>query len=227
MIRLRSQAFANMATLLLLVLCAPRVFAATGNYLGVSVGSQIVSNMDSNFLDSGTTSLVAAKTGFRNGYNFGMVWGWQQYQYRYEIAADYHGSSLDELLYNDAAQGSVSGRLRLINVMGNVLLNFEDHSPNWSPFIGLGLGVSNDKLFLNSSTLGTDAVTINEGMLAYQGIAGISYLFDGNTSFRLSYHYLKTLAIQQRFTDSVGAKINGQRDGLLNHVFKASLVYRF
>lgn len=200
--------------------------ASSGHYMGVTGGAQITQNLRSNFRDSATTVSTRTKSIFKDGYNIGLVMGAKDFEYRYEIAFNYMNQHNDSLTYMGVPFPAVNGRLRQFTLMGNFYYDFDDRSPDWAPYVGVGLGIDNAKLFLNTA-VATNQVQFHENVFAYQGLLGVKCHLDRNTDFLVDYRYMRTVGVQANFRDSVLTVIPGRRDDLSNHMIVMGLQYRF
>src|SRR5579859_1054377 len=156
-----------------------------GLYAGAEAGVNFVPtlkfNADSNIWkqqqDPGYAILAQVGYGFGNVRLEGEV-GWRQ-----------NGLSKfsDEL-----GDHSVDGNVNALSVMGNVYYDFVNET-KWTPYLGVGLGgvnVAADNIKAGGANVSND----QNFVLAYQGIAGVSYAVDEQLSLRGDYRYLRTEA---------------------------------
>ncbi len=86
--------------------------------------------------------------------------------------------------------------------MGNIYYDFHNDTP-WTPYLGVGLGgvnVSANNLRVDGTQLSDDSNFV----MAYQGIAGVSYAIDPQLSLRADYRYLRTEAATLGVNDAYG-----------------------
>lgn len=128
------------------------------------------------------------------GYGFGNV--------RLEGEVGWRSNGLKKFSDNfgdHSVDGSVRGAG---SVMGNVYYDFHNDSP-FTPYIGVGVGgvnVSENNVKVDGTQLTDDSNFV----LAYQGIAGVSYAIDQQLSLRADYRYLRSEQATVGLTDAFG-----------------------
>ncbi len=215
-----------------------------GPYVGISGGFHILPNMRTDFVDTtgllsvmnSTDPVIPVKFVFQNGQNLGLLWGFQDYAYRYEIEANYFTTGFDSAFYTTLSHAGVNGRLRAINTMFNFIYQWLDRSPHWAPFVGAGAGAEKVTAYMNSGVAGQiitgtplfrPTATISDTVFAYQGIAGFDYHYDNHWSLRTEYHYLRTKGVLINVRDATFAMIQARRDRVLTHLLRFALTYHF
>jgi outer membrane protein OmpA-like peptidoglycan-associated protein len=142
-----------------------------GWYIGIEGGANWVDDVDGVFFSGplSTSATVELDTGWAVlgtvGYSFHNNW-------RLELEGGYRSNGLD----GGAAD------LNEWSIMANVVYDLP-LSPKWD--LNLGVGVGYDHATFDG------AVDIDDGNIAYQGIAGLSYAIGRQTDLALTYRYLR------------------------------------
>lgn len=156
-----------------------------GFYAGAEAGVNFVPSLKFNAIsniwnqqqDPGYAILAQAGYGFGNVRLEGEV-GWRQNGLN-KFTDNYGGHSVD-------------GNINALSVMGNVYYDFVNDT-KWTPYIGVGLGgvnVAADSI----KAAGANVANDDDFVLAYQGIAGVSYAVNEQLSLRGDYRFLRTEA---------------------------------
>jgi opacity protein-like surface antigen len=143
--------------------------------------------------DSTITGASSGKVKYGFSSGAGVVMGYQPQalsndtgDVRVEAEASYHALGLKSV----GANNNPSGDLKATTLMGNVYYDVHTGT-NFTPYVGAGVGQAFVS-FPKGQGLGNTGGTSN--VLAYQGMAGVSYTPDSmpNTDISLGYKYLGT-----------------------------------
>lgn len=136
-----------------------------------------------------------SKTGPVYNLDADFDWGWMGsgaigYDYgnfiRNEIELSYRDNDMDSL----QATAGATGHAKALGIMYNLLFDVNVFGPEFTPYIGGGLGMI--RLDIESNPLGTSAVSDSDWVPAYQGIIGAEYLLDPNLSLFGDYRYMQS-----------------------------------
>lgn len=128
-------------------------------------------------------------------------------QTRLELELMYRETDFDELDDSTIAPGGFGGSVESYVGMVNGYYDFDTGS-RWTPYLGLGLGVSQHKF---------DSLTINvadeDTVLAYQGMAGVAYRLKPyeRTYIGVGYRYFGTS--DPEFSTTAGQSVEHSYDG--------------
>lgn len=156
-----------------------------GFYLGIAAG--LVSLADSDLgggvelsTDSGAGASGALGYRFGQGLRAEFEVGLRRNEFDdVSAAASVFGTTL-------AAGQAIDGDLTVISWMVNGFYEFPNRTP-WMPYLGLGAGGAS--VAVESSALATDD---SDQVLAYQGMAGVSYRISENVWARAGYRFFAT-----------------------------------
>ena len=121
---------------------------------------------------------------------------------RYEIETMYREADFDEFTNTTIAPGGFGGSIESYTLMGNVYYDYYNSS-NWTPYVGLGLGVAQQNF--DSVTINTDD---DDTVLAYQAMLGVAHAIDpyDNVDVGFGYRYFGTDEIN--VTSSTGNNVS-------------------
>jgi len=123
---------------------------------------------------------------------------------RIELEAGYRYNLLKDVQFST---GNVyaEGELTVISIMFNCVGEYEDYSPYYVPYIGLGLGAA--LVSMNETSAGgSPMIDDNSTPFAFQVFTGLSFPLLDNLDFDLGYRYFGT--VDPEFTDSKNLKVN-------------------
>jgi OOP family OmpA-OmpF porin len=154
------------------------------------------------------TDTTPSVAGTDNKITFGTGWGvlgdvgyaWPS-GFRAEGELSYSRTTADQV----KGVNATSGRINNIDLMGNLLYDFQTGT-RWTPYIGGGIGLAD----VDSDHIGTlsNGGSINDSSaeFAYQGIAGVSYQVADHWSVTTDYRYIGTT--DPKFKTTAGGTVN-------------------
>lgn len=156
---------------------------------------------------------ISIESQFDTGFAAGGAVGYAHSSgFRGEVAVEYRRNNVNDLtITNDggigvalgvgslngislgAAGASVDGHASSITAMVNGFYDI-DLGSGFAPYIGAGIGVAHVAADVDVSAGGATSTFVDDSdqVLAYQGIAGISYHFTENVAATVHYTYLAT-----------------------------------
>lgn len=153
----------------LLVAASTQAFAQ-GPYVGISGGASFIHESDIEIIGAGSD-----KVSYDTGYGFGVNAGYNFDGFRIEAEISHRVADVDKV-----AGISYSGADITVNsYMANGILDFKNNSAV-TPFIGVGVGML-------KGSLDDNGYKLDDTVLGYQAIAGVSIAANSNVSFDLSY----------------------------------------
>lgn len=164
-------------------------FAATaidGLYLGVFGGyAYLPDNIDNYRYDTHRSDAV-----YEAGYNAGAAFGYKGNRLRYEGELAYIRANIDHFAVNNVRDESGSGYSDAIFATANVYYDMCELIPAFVPWVGGGLGYAWVEAKLNNFyTEPVMRFSDRETVLAFRGMAGITYNFAENYALDFSYRY--------------------------------------
>lgn len=129
---------------------------------------------------------------YKTGYNVGGQLGYKSGPLRYEIDGSYTYNRLKNFLYNSTLQTTTKGKTNFFATTVNAIVDFEDMSASFVPYLGLGLGYGQVNTELQSTAPNNVLLSKKGKALAYKGLAGLSYNFSENATIDLGYQYVRT-----------------------------------
>jgi opacity protein-like surface antigen len=154
-----------------------RAMAEEGYYLEFHGGGTFL--MDSDLHVDGGGSMEAQ---FDPGYLVGGAFGYAFEQgFRGEIAVDYR--------HNDIDDGTASGDARSLAGMVNGYFQLPVDFPV-KPYVGGGIGVA--KVSTDANAFGSDFLSDDDNVFAYQAMAGITYEINPAVAVGAGYVYFAT-----------------------------------
>lgn len=162
----------------------PAFAAGTGNqsgfYAGVAGGANFAK--DSDITGGGiTNTTIRFDTGPAAAGTIGYAFA---DGFRTEVEAVYRKNDIGSV----TSLGSSTGSVRALDFTVNGLYDF-DTGTRLKPYIGLGLGA----VFVTYSDVAVPGKTINDtgpALMAYQGIAGVSYKLSKTVQLFVDYRYI-------------------------------------
>lgn len=203
----------GMALLLVLVLSSAPALAK-GPYFGGQAGGVFLSDSD---VSDPAGEFATAE--FDTGLGLALVGGYSFDMFRLEGELFYKINDFDTL--SDAGFGiPVEGDVSALGLMVNAFYDFKTGTP-FTPYIGAGIGMA--QVSINDlSILGVTVLDDDDGVLAYQLIAGVGYAVSNAVTLDLQYKYLATT--DPEFTDVEGATIETEYS---SHNIMVGLRYNF
>ncbi len=179
---------------------ASSALAIDGMYVSGNVGAVILNHSDTTVGDLGS-----GRIGYDTGYAITAAVGRKVEYVRLEGELSYSASDMEggSVSYSDdtiTASGSAGGDVQTLSFMLNTYFDI-DTGTSLTPFIGGGIGVAKiDAKIWGRGTKEEGGVvsSISEStsdddvVFAYQGIVGVAYAINANTSLDLSYRYFAT-----------------------------------
>lgn len=153
---------------------------STGYYIGLGAGGVI--QQDADLSGAGIDTSVATDPGWSGLAAFGYRYG---NNFRAEVETAYRNSRVDSI----SGSSSPSGDITAWSTMINGLYDFKSRSP-FTPYLGLGLGVARVN-YDGVTPIGGSRINDSDNVLAYQGIAGVSYALGDNVDLTADYRYLR------------------------------------
>jgi outer membrane protein OmpA-like peptidoglycan-associated protein len=193
-----------------------------GWYAGLEAGLPFAEN----------TGMIASplnvKSKFDPGFGFGSFLGYDFGDIRAELEASYRSNGVDKLtVLNPGALGlapgvsaTTNGRLKSQALMLNGLWDVVSQG-NLVPYLGIGLGLARVH-FDNIAANNVNIVSDSDGVLAYQGIAGVRYVISEQLSAHADYRYMGTTHV--RLADAIGNRL---KVGYDVHSIMVGLTWRF
>lgn len=175
--------------------------AIEGMYVSGNVGAVILNHSDTTFGDLGS-----GRIGYDTGYAITAAVGRKVDYVRLEGELSYSASDMEGgsgVIYSDdtkTVSASAGGDVQTLSFMLNTYFDI-DTGTAFSPFIGGGVGVA--KIDAKIWAKGTkeeggvvssisESASDDDVVFAYQGIVGVAYAINANTSLDLSYRYFAT-----------------------------------
>jgi len=155
----------------------------TGLYGTVSAGATFVQDITPSE-QPGETSDTATDTSFKTGYRTTAALGWGFGNgFRSELELGYSSSDVDTGFISN------NGRVSQFTVMGNLLYDF-DTGTAWTPHVGGGLGLGNDRISGANFPVGIQPIDVHSTVFTYQAIAGVEYAIAPQLKLGLDYRYI-------------------------------------
>ena len=139
-----------------------------------------------------------------DAYSFAGALGYKSGPVRYALQYLYAMSDIKTI-----AGVTISGDTTVHAGMANVYYDFDQLNPNFSPYIGGGIGYAR----VDTSVVGTGS----NNTFAFQGIAGVSYNVNSNLGLFADYRYFGTTKAKK----ALGNK------RYQNNIFSIGLSYHF
>lgn len=190
-----------------------------GLYFELRGGGVLLDDADNS--GRGLTSDIVITSEFGTGFVVDGAVGYAHRSgFRGELALGYRNNDLDSLVITDdggvgaflgvgslngLSTGSVDGDVQMISVMANGYYDF-DLGNGLRPFVGAGIGAG--FVDVEASALGLRLVDDSDAVLAYQGLAGVSYGVTRDVSVSLLYSYFATG--DPSLTDTAGASFDSE-----------------
>jgi len=206
----------NIFTVLLVAVLS--LFATTsfaGNvYFSGHGGLSILQDADAK------SSVIAAKTEFKPGFNAGGALGYDFGAFRTEFEIAYREFKIDNGVLA-SIEFPLSGPVTSTSFLINNYFDFESES-SFTPYLGFGLGVA--RLTVDSTTPVVGLVGVDDSTteFAYKLMAGSSYKVTSN--FDLTFEYAFFGTTDPTFEDRAGA--DGKTE-VHNHNINAGFKYNF
>lgn len=112
-----------------------------------------------------------------------------------------------------------SGHAEAWSLMGNALYDFNTGT-RFTPYVGAGVGGA--RLNFNNVSAGATSIDDSDTVLAYQGLAGVTYQVETNIKLDLGYRYLATE--KPSFRTRAGGTVDSEYD---DHAVMFGLRYQF
>lgn len=187
-----------------------------GWYVGIMGGGNFL--QDADVSGGGVNATVDFDAGYAGLIHFG--YGWGKYRLEAEVARRYNGADSISGSNTTVGVGGVSGNVTAWSGMINGLYDIPVGNFPIIPYVGAGIGAARidvDKVSRNSGF-----VNDSDTQFAYQGIAGLGWIFDPNWRANLDYRYFATL--DPSFTTGSGASVDGE---YRSHSVMLGITYRF
>ena len=213
-------------TTLLVLAGASNAAALRGTYIAIEGGGNWIGDNDvkqTTALNGVVTNTQVLSAQFETGWALLASLGYAfDNHLRAELEAGYRRNNIDSLVTILPAPGvaSPAGDVSEFSLMANLLYDF--HLGD-KLTLSLGGGIGADRAHLKASTL---AFSDDEWVLAYQGIAGLSYAIGDRTQLFVNYRYLHADAPE--YMNALAAN-KAQRTAFLSDLEKhtATLGIRF
>lgn len=124
-----------------------------------------------------------------------------------------------ELGYRRNNVDNGTGNAEAWTLMGNALYDFTTGTA-FTPYVGAGIGGA--RLNFNNVPAGSTSIDDADTVLAYQGLAGVTYELETNLKLDLGYRYLTTE--RPSFRTRAGGTVDGDYD---DHAVMLGLRYQF
>lgn len=135
---------------------------------------------------------------YTSGFNAGGRIGFQSYPLRYEAEVTYMQADLDKLYINYASQLGADGENSATLAMANIYYDFPEMVPAVMPFLGVGIGYGwVDGHFHSVGPAALINYQGNDGVFAYQLMAGLTYNFSENYAANIGYRYVSSDRVQE------------------------------
>ena len=169
--------------------------AAQGPYLGVNGGVVSVNDID----------LSGAEFRSDEGFDIGIVGGYDFGLFRMEGELSYRKNNVDEIEIDYWGNGSMNGDgdITSTSLLVNGYFDMENNT-GFTPYVGLGLGIANIA-FNNVSALGIDLIDDDTTKTAAQLALGFSYDVTDKVVIDFSYRYFFTddIRVKNEFNNEV------------------------
>lgn len=153
---------------------------------------------------------------YRNGYDAGGSIGFKSTPLRYEGEITYINTELEHFKINGITQTGIKGHNQVLLGMANVYFDFPNFQRCLEPYLGVGLGYGYvDGFFKGTGPSLFSRFEASESVVAYQGMAGITYNFAETYSLNIGYRYVATEKV-----DHFGKLFQA-------HLANIGVVYRF
>ena len=156
---------------------ASSALAIEGMYVAGNVGAVMLSDSE--------TNTIFGKVGFDTGYGITAAVGRKVEYVRMEGEFNYRVSDIEKW-----GSDSASGDVKTFGFMLNTYFDINTNT-SFTPFIGGGIGVANVDAEIENAALG-QKISDDETVFAYQGIVGVAFAINKNSSIDLSYRYYAT-----------------------------------
>ena len=227
MVGFGSRALAAMAAL------ASAVFAADARaqlYVAGNFGVEFIN--DGDFSSSGSGTNGSGNMSFERGFSFAGALGLSMGRFRVEGEAFYRWAGLEELNVTTSGMQigtltvagpgvqTLSGDLTSYGGLGNVYYDIYTGT-GWVPYLGIGAGVANLKLKVDSANAVAAGFSESEWVFAYQAGLGVAYQINAALAASVGYRYFATT--EATFT------VSGTDNKLeySSHVIQTGLRYKF
>jgi OOP family OmpA-OmpF porin len=154
---------------------------SSGYYVGAGLGLAL--QRDADVSGSGVSASVGTDPGWVGMLSVGHAYG---NGFRTEIEASFSRAGVDSVSGASNSDGTVSS----LSGMVNALYDFNTNTA-FKPYVGLGIGVSRVR-YEDVTPIGGTLVSDRDTVLAYQGIAGVSYDLGDNMALTTDYRYFRT-----------------------------------
>lgn len=124
-----------------------------------------------------------------------------------------------EIGYRRNSVDNGPGNAEAWSVMGNALYDFNTGT-RFTPYVGAGIGGA--RLNFNNVSAGSTSIDDSDTVLAYQGLAGVTYRLNTNINLDLGYRYFTTE--KPNFRTRAGGTVESDYD---DHAVVLGLRYRF
>jgi len=227
MVRLWSRAVAAS------VILASAVFAADARaqlYIAGNFGVEFLNDAD--FSSSGSGTNGSGDLSFERGLNFSGALGLSMGRFRVEGEAFYRRADVKELNVSTSGMQlgtatlagpgvqTLSGDLTSYGALGNLYYDIYTGT-GWVPYLGIGAGVANLKLKIDSANAVATSFDENDWVLAYQAGLGVTYQVSNSLAVTVGYRYFATTEA----TFSVSGTDNNLE--ISAHVIQTGLRYKF
>lgn len=123
---------------------------------------------------------------------------------RIELEAGHRYNVLKDAQFSTGTLNA-EGDVTAISLMLNCVGEYEDYSPYYVPYIGVGIGAA--LISMNETSVeGSPMIDDDSTAFAYQILTGLSFPLFKNLDFDLGYRYFG--AVDPEFTDSKNQKVN-------------------
>lgn len=131
---------------------------------------------------------------YNTGYDAGGNLGYKSNNLRYEFEGTYIEAKPKRFNINGITQTGVNGHTSASSGIVNVYVDFDGFiAPELQPYLGAGIGYAYVNTRLSSTgPLGNTNFKDTHTVFAYQGKAGLTYVFAENYSTYLGYRYFAT-----------------------------------
>ncbi len=196
-------------------------FAQQGRYWGINVsgvgGSDLTLNPD-------TTSMSKADVELKDGYGYGLVFGFpaaNPLMTRAEVEAAFRTTDID----NITAAGASGNKIEAKSVVFNGYYDFGSSAAgSFQPYLGGGIGWSNVEV--SDVTLPTTPVTTvddEDEALTFQGMLGVRWHLSSATAMTLGYKYTGTSKLEVQGSAGNRHSLSGLKD----HKLELGMLFGF
>ena len=167
-------------------LCCSMAYAQ-GDYLSISVGSQILADSDFSFQEAGAGT-ITYDTGEQIAASYGY---YLDDDMRVQFDASYRYNKIKNIDFPEyGITYDVEGSLRVMSMLASIYYDFTI-SPIVTPFIGVGLGLSIVESRISSNMDGLKG-SDSDSVLSYHGTLGANFPINESFSLDVEYRYFKT-----------------------------------